>query len=116
MMFSNLIKQLLLIIVMVPPWFLVVVILSFLAVLVLLRNRDKKWILCVWLPLMVVAIGGSVYFSYAVLLLSSVPNGPEGGFVGLGLVLIALVCSPFLLLLFICLRFRPRHLASPEPK
>jgi cyanate permease len=95
-----------------PPWFLAALVLAFVSPFVLRKYREKRWIMLVWVPLMLVAVVGTLCLLYAFLSLNNLPNDAAGGFLGLGMILVGFGSSPFLLLLFFCIRFRPRR--SPK--
>lgn len=84
-------------------------ILDFAAFAVLREDRDKKWYYYVWLTFVGIAAAGSLLLLYAVLSASNVPNDAAGGFMGLGLLMLAFVCLPYLVLLLLCLKYRPQR-------
>jgi hypothetical protein len=97
---------------MFPPfWFLLTLSLVFIFALSLKELRDKRWFFPIWFPMVVLAVVGTAAFLYTVFSFGNVPPGPDGGFYGLGLV-IGCICSlPFLFLLYLCIRYRPKRQA-----
>lgn len=94
---------------MITKLWVIGLILDFVAFAVLQEDRDKKWFYYVWLSLIGIAAAGSLLLLYALISTSSVPSGEAGGFMGLGLLLLAFNCLPYLVLLLLCFKYRPQR-------
>jgi hypothetical protein len=84
-------------------------VLDFVAFTALQEDRDKKWYQYVWFSFIGLAVVGCLLLLYALLSASNVPSGEAGGFIGLGLLILAFICSPYLVLLLLCLKYRPQR-------
>ncbi|MDB6015902.1 MAG: hypothetical protein JWR19_391 [Pedosphaera sp.] len=93
----------------IKKWWVTGLVLDFVAFAVLQEDRDKKWYYRVWLSLIGIAVVGSLFFLYASISAFDVPSGEAGGFMGLGLLIMAFNCLPYLALLFLCLNYRPQQ-------
>jgi hypothetical protein len=90
------------------PWLLIPLMLAFIVALSLKGERDRKWVFTMWFPVMAIAIGGTLLLLYAVIsALSLSRGGPDTGLAGLGCLMLAGCSLPFLLLLYLCLKYRP---------
>jgi hypothetical protein len=89
--------------------FAVGLVLDFVAFAALQEDRDRKWYKYVWLTFISLAVVGCLLLLYALLSASNVPSGEAGGFMGLGLLILAFICSPYLVLLLLCLKYRPQR-------
>ena len=93
---------------MIPnPWLLVPLIILFVVALSLKEDRDKKWVFAVWFPVTAISSAGVLFFVFALFAMGGGPNDAAGGFRGLSLFILAVSCSPFLVLLYLCLKYKP---------
>jgi hypothetical protein len=94
---------------MITKLWVIGLILDVVAFAVLQEDRDKKWFYYVWLSLVGFAAAGSLLLMYALISASQVPSGEAGGFMGLGLLMLAFNSLPYLALLLLCLKYRPQQ-------
>jgi hypothetical protein len=92
---------------MINPWLFIPLLLAFIVLLGFRDDRNKKWIFSVWFPVMAFASAGTLFFLCAILGIGTPATGPDRGIAGVAIIAIGVFYSPFLILLYLCLKYRP---------
>ena len=91
--------------------------LAFIVALSLKEDRDEKWAFAMWFPVVAIAATGTLLFLYGLFLVFSTANtsGPDAGITSVAIIAILAFSSPFLVLLYLCIKYRPRPQAYTLP-